>query len=235
MNSKAAEILGELRARASELAAVCERVEPEIQEPQRHPNISSNCPRHMDKIATNEIQFLRAAADLQGAFQHRSTLMESNFREIVKAQHADYLGARDRTTSTSRSSSGSTSRRFAAEYGRLIHESCASSASVSPLLRSLLPSTPRRQPLRLTMRPRIPPQPRGPSISTTLASLFVSADRKRRFVRPKTLPVLRKLPQRTRYRLRPRRVSAVDARDGRSRQRNRSRRRVRRDVPGQRA
>ena len=48
------------------------------------------------KLAANEIQFLRSVADLQGAFQHRSTLMESNFREIVKAQHSDYLGALDR-------------------------------------------------------------------------------------------------------------------------------------------
>ena len=48
------------------------------------------------KVAANEIQFLRSVADLQGAFQHRATLMESNFREIVKAQHTDYLGALDR-------------------------------------------------------------------------------------------------------------------------------------------
>ncbi|HVV46362.1 MAG TPA: class I SAM-dependent methyltransferase [Bryobacteraceae bacterium] len=48
------------------------------------------------KLAANEIQFLRATADLQGAFQHRATLIESNFREIVQAQHRDYLGALDR-------------------------------------------------------------------------------------------------------------------------------------------
>ncbi len=49
------------------------------------------------KLATNEIQFLRSVADLQGAFQHRATLMEANFRDIVKSQHADYLGALDRS------------------------------------------------------------------------------------------------------------------------------------------
>jgi 2-polyprenyl-3-methyl-5-hydroxy-6-metoxy-1,4-benzoquinol methylase len=48
------------------------------------------------KLAANEIYFLRAAADLQSAFQHRVTLIESNFREIVQAQHRDYLGALDR-------------------------------------------------------------------------------------------------------------------------------------------
>src|SRR2546423_4924579 len=50
------------------------------------------------KLAHNEMTFLRSVADLQGAFQHRATLMESNFRDVVKSQHADYLGALDRTT-----------------------------------------------------------------------------------------------------------------------------------------
>ena len=50
------------------------------------------------KLATNEIQFLRAAADLQGAFQHRVSQVEANFRDIVKMQHTDYLGALNRTT-----------------------------------------------------------------------------------------------------------------------------------------
>ena len=50
------------------------------------------------KLATNEVQFLRSVADLQIAFQHRATLMETNFRESVKAQHTDYLGALERAT-----------------------------------------------------------------------------------------------------------------------------------------
>jgi len=50
------------------------------------------------KLATNEMQFLRSVADLQIAFQHRATLMETNFRDGVKAQHADYLGALERAT-----------------------------------------------------------------------------------------------------------------------------------------
>ncbi len=53
-------------------------------------------PAWEQKLSTNEIQFLRNAADLQGAFQHRVTLIESNFRGIVQAQHTDYLGALDR-------------------------------------------------------------------------------------------------------------------------------------------
>lgn len=50
------------------------------------------------KLSANELQFLRSAADLQTGFSHRATLMENNFRDIVKAQHGDYLGALDRTT-----------------------------------------------------------------------------------------------------------------------------------------
>ena len=49
------------------------------------------------KLAGNEIYFLHLPAVIcQGAFQHRVTLIESNFREIVQAQHRDYLGALDR-------------------------------------------------------------------------------------------------------------------------------------------
>ena len=43
------------------------------------------------KLALNEVQFLRSVADLQAAFQHRSMIAESTFRETVQAQHRDYL------------------------------------------------------------------------------------------------------------------------------------------------
>jgi O-antigen chain-terminating methyltransferase len=45
------------------------------------------------KLAQNEIQFLRSVADLQGSFQHRVTLMDTSFRETVRGQHADFMGA----------------------------------------------------------------------------------------------------------------------------------------------
>ncbi|HUJ19955.1 MAG TPA: hypothetical protein VLX58_00480, partial [Bryobacteraceae bacterium] len=50
------------------------------------------------KLASNELQFLRSVADLQAAFQHRATMMEMNFRDIAKSQHADYLVALERAT-----------------------------------------------------------------------------------------------------------------------------------------
>jgi O-antigen chain-terminating methyltransferase len=73
------------------------------------------------KLATNEIQFLRNVADLQGAFQHRATLMESNFRDIVKGQHADYLGALDRATVEIQSKLWADMEKIRADYERLIH------------------------------------------------------------------------------------------------------------------
>jgi O-antigen chain-terminating methyltransferase len=74
------------------------------------------------KVATNEIQFLRSVADLQGAFQHRATLMESNFREIVKAQHADYLGALDRANIDIQKRLWADLEKVRDEYSRLIHD-----------------------------------------------------------------------------------------------------------------
>jgi len=45
------------------------------------------------KLAGNEITMLRTLADLQAAFQHRVTLMDSSYRDQLKAQHANYEGA----------------------------------------------------------------------------------------------------------------------------------------------
>jgi SAM-dependent methyltransferase len=73
------------------------------------------------KLALNEIQFLRNAADLQGAFQHRVTQMESNFRDIVKGQHGDYLGALDRTTADIQKRMKVDLEEFRRQYEYLIH------------------------------------------------------------------------------------------------------------------
>src|SRR5580704_8453509 len=73
------------------------------------------------KLGKTEIQFLRSIAELQAAFQHRVTLMDANYREQVKAQHADFERAMERQ-------SGEIQQRFwndlalvRAEYERLIH------------------------------------------------------------------------------------------------------------------
>lgn len=72
------------------------------------------------KLATNEIQFLRSAADLQGAFQHRVTQIEANFRDNLKEQHANYLGALDRTNLQIQEQLREDMRKLKAEYDRMI-------------------------------------------------------------------------------------------------------------------
>jgi len=74
------------------------------------------------KLFINETQFLRSVADLQGAFQHRATLMESNFRDIARSQHADYLGALDRTTVEMQKQFWEEIGKIRREYERVIHE-----------------------------------------------------------------------------------------------------------------
>ena len=73
------------------------------------------------KLATNEMQFLRSIADLQTAFQHRATLMESNFRENVKAQHANYLGALERAGLDIQSRLAADVAKISADFEALIH------------------------------------------------------------------------------------------------------------------
>ena len=73
------------------------------------------------KLSTNEIQFLRAAADLQGAFQHRVSQIEANFRDIVKMQHADYLGALDRSSIEVQRRLWADLEKIRAEYEKVIH------------------------------------------------------------------------------------------------------------------
>lgn len=66
------------------------------------------------KLAQNEIQFLRSVADLQGAFQHRATLMDTSFRETVHGQHAEFTAALER-------SAVEIQKRLWLEFERTIH------------------------------------------------------------------------------------------------------------------
>ena len=107
------------------------------------------------RVAANEIQFLRAVADLQGAFQHRSTLMETNFREIVKAQNADYLGALDRTNIDIQKRLWFDLEKIRQEYDRLIHTELR-------LIRQR-PPAPVQSPAAPVQSPAVTPQPVTPT------------------------------------------------------------------------
>jgi 2-polyprenyl-3-methyl-5-hydroxy-6-metoxy-1,4-benzoquinol methylase len=73
------------------------------------------------KVATNEIQFLRSVADLQGANQHRATLMESNFRETVASQHKQFEAALERANLDIQRRLWADMRDIREQYERLIH------------------------------------------------------------------------------------------------------------------
>jgi 2-polyprenyl-3-methyl-5-hydroxy-6-metoxy-1,4-benzoquinol methylase len=49
------------------------------------------------KLSINEAQFMRAVADLQLAGQQRQALAEADFRDKIRMQHTDFLGALDRS------------------------------------------------------------------------------------------------------------------------------------------
>jgi O-antigen chain-terminating methyltransferase len=124
--SSARELSAQIDVRATELAdrfqPVIDRLEPEVRELRdirsHFPELRADWDR---KVAANEIQFLRSVADLQGSFQHRSTLMETNLRELVKAQHNDYLGALDRANMDIQKQLWADMEKVRQEFDRLIH------------------------------------------------------------------------------------------------------------------
>lgn len=72
-------------------------------------------------LSSHEVQVLRGIAELQGAFQHRVTQIESNFRENLKSQHANYLGALDRANLDIQKRLWADLERIRADYEVLIH------------------------------------------------------------------------------------------------------------------
>jgi 2-polyprenyl-3-methyl-5-hydroxy-6-metoxy-1,4-benzoquinol methylase len=73
------------------------------------------------KLSINEVRFLRSVADLEGAFQHRSTLMDASYREMVKSQHSDFQTALERSGLEIQRKLGQDFERIRTEYERLIH------------------------------------------------------------------------------------------------------------------
>ncbi|MFZ1145975.1 MAG: class I SAM-dependent methyltransferase [Bryobacteraceae bacterium] len=73
------------------------------------------------KLATNEMQFQRSVADLEGAFQYRLTLMDSNYREAVRAQHNDFTVRLDERGLEIQKRLWADLERVRAEFDKLIH------------------------------------------------------------------------------------------------------------------
>ena len=73
------------------------------------------------KLAHNEMQFLRTVADLQAGFQHRSDLMDANYRDLVKGQHRDFEGALERFSAEIQKRLWADLEKIRLEYERLIY------------------------------------------------------------------------------------------------------------------
>ncbi len=73
------------------------------------------------KLSVNEVQFLRAVADLEAAFQQRTALMESNFRETARGQHRDFEAALDRARMEIQERLWKDLEKVRVDYERLIH------------------------------------------------------------------------------------------------------------------
>ena len=73
------------------------------------------------KLATNEMQFLRSVADLDGAFQYRLTLMDNSYRETVRAQHTDFTVRLDERGLEIQKRLWADLERVRAEFDKLIH------------------------------------------------------------------------------------------------------------------
>jgi 2-polyprenyl-3-methyl-5-hydroxy-6-metoxy-1,4-benzoquinol methylase len=118
----AVEALNDINRAITELAArvsAAEKVAEELKDIRNH-----WADWHIDqerKISQNEVQFLRSVADLQGAFQHRSNLMDAGYRDAMRGQHAEYLAALDRTNVDIQRRLWADLERMRVEYDRMIH------------------------------------------------------------------------------------------------------------------
>jgi O-antigen chain-terminating methyltransferase len=73
------------------------------------------------KLGQNEIQFLRAVADLQSAFSYRADLMDANYRDTARGQHADFMAALDTRTVDIQRRLWADLEKLKLEYERLIY------------------------------------------------------------------------------------------------------------------
>jgi O-antigen chain-terminating methyltransferase len=74
-----------------------------------------------ERRATSEIQILRTISELQAAFQHRVTLLEQNYRELARQQHAEFGAALDRNTVDVQKRLWKDLEQIRGEYERVIH------------------------------------------------------------------------------------------------------------------
>ncbi len=74
-----------------------------------------------ERRAASEIHLLRSLSELQGAFQHRVTLLEESFRELARKQHGEYKAALDANTVEVQKRLWQDMEKIRSEYERLIY------------------------------------------------------------------------------------------------------------------
>jgi 2-polyprenyl-3-methyl-5-hydroxy-6-metoxy-1,4-benzoquinol methylase len=74
-----------------------------------------------EKRSASEIHMLRTISELQGAFQHRVTLLEQSYRELSKQQHVAYEASLERNTLDVQKRLWRDLENIRGEYEKLIH------------------------------------------------------------------------------------------------------------------
>jgi O-antigen chain-terminating methyltransferase len=73
------------------------------------------------KLAHNEMQFLRSVAELDGSFQHRVTTMDTNYRDNLRGQHAEFTAELERQGNDIQRRLWADMEKVRTEYERLIY------------------------------------------------------------------------------------------------------------------
>ncbi len=73
------------------------------------------------KLSENEIHFLRGVSELQAAFQHRVTLQEQDYKQMLLLQHAKFEGSLRQAGDDIQKKLWQDLDRIRAEYETLIH------------------------------------------------------------------------------------------------------------------
>jgi 2-polyprenyl-3-methyl-5-hydroxy-6-metoxy-1,4-benzoquinol methylase len=73
------------------------------------------------KLTSNEVQFLRSVADLEAGFTHRASLMEANFRDLVRGQHTEFTAQLEHNGLDVQKRLWADLERIRLEYERLIY------------------------------------------------------------------------------------------------------------------
>lgn len=122
-------ILEGLNALNRTLKTIPPRFEPPLAEIRRETNELKDIRSHWllwrreweDKLAHNEIQFLRAVADLENSYAQRSAILEQRFEQRTAQQHKDFEGALERSNFEMQQRFWKELEKVRVEYERIIY------------------------------------------------------------------------------------------------------------------